>query len=244
MTKEQLKIYITEAIDAMDHAELEQLFPQRNQPDLYTLAQEFTGLKGSIKKLAQSSLKVHHEVQNVISENSGRWEKMAVFFEKEQAEQERKTSKEIDEDLKTILFQLIDQDDIISNTHNNYKELLELRLLNINEYKKQLAAWQKGFDIMEERWSQFIKNSGLYKTGKVGQTFDPQFHEAVLVEHHPDKPNNIILETEVLGFLFRNRIVRQAKVVVNKTDPQETIEPIRRSPGKGKKRKAKRKKRR
>ena len=59
MTKDELKRYLNEAVEALTTDDLEMLFPQNNQPDLYTLAQELIGLRGEIKKLAQSSLKLY-----------------------------------------------------------------------------------------------------------------------------------------------------------------------------------------
>jgi len=46
MTKEELKTYVNEAIDALDVADLEEMFPNANQPSLYALAHELLGMRG------------------------------------------------------------------------------------------------------------------------------------------------------------------------------------------------------
>jgi molecular chaperone GrpE (heat shock protein) len=56
----------------------------------------------------------------------------------------------------------------------------------------------------------------LYATGKVGDVFDPKFHEAIAIKANNNQPNNVILETELLGYVAGEKIIRQAKVVVNK----------------------------
>ncbi len=245
MTKDQLKQYINEAVDAMGEDELNYLFPPNHQPDLYTLAEAFTSLKGEVKKLAQSNLKGSNEMQSAMAINNDRWLHLQQLLT---ADPDPEPEKELDDDLKNILFQLIDQNDLLTDTHQHLQSLDQPHWKRLNRYKKQFSTWQKGYDITMTRWQKFMKSTGLYKTGMPGTTFDPQIHEVVAVEHHTDQPNNQILETELVGYLFRNRIVRQAKVVVNKTDPEETIEKIRKpirhrkkSKKKKQKRKAKRK---
>lgn len=240
MTKEAFKQYVNEAIDAMDETELQSLFPTNQQPDLYTLATEFTGLKGEIKKLTHSSLKANNDFQTAMDLNNHRWEDLQELLQEKEAEPKAIA---IDKDLSKILFQLIDQNDLLSDTHQHFQELGTPSWTRIQAFNKQLAAWQKGFDITILRWHKFMKSTGLHKSGLVGQIFDPRIHEAVAVKHFSDKPNNQILETEMVGYLFRNQLIRQAKVVVNKTNKEDTVAVLAK-PSKTSKSKKRRKKKR
>lgn len=55
---------------------------------------------------------------------------------------------------------------------------------------------------------------GLEATGKEGETFDPQWHEALQVV--PGKEDDVIVQVYQLGFRMGDRLVRPARVVVSK----------------------------
>lgn len=55
---------------------------------------------------------------------------------------------------------------------------------------------------------------GLEATGKEGETFDPQWHEALQVV--PGDEDDVIVQVYQLGFRMGERLVRPARVVVSK----------------------------
>lgn len=50
----------------------------------------------------------------------------------------------------------------------------------------------------------------------VGQPFDPNFHDALAMEHSDEVPENMILQEFQKGYMFKDRLIRAAKVVVSK----------------------------
>ncbi len=50
----------------------------------------------------------------------------------------------------------------------------------------------------------------------VGKIFDPELHDAILVQESKDHDEKEIIEEIDKGYRFRDRIIRHAKVVVNK----------------------------
>lgn len=210
MTREELKQYISEAVDALEQQDIEQLFPPSMQPDLYSLAKELVGLRGDIKQLAQSTLQMNNEVQNVLE----------LYKEKaaeETTSMQPHTEQEGQNELKPILQHLIKQDDVWQRTNAQLQELPEPGIWSLQKYKQHFASWKRGYDIAQKEWSQMIKDIGFYKTGLPGETFDPQMHEAIATKRIPSQPDNTILETEVEGYLYKQRLIQKAKVVVNKT---------------------------
>ena len=221
MTKNEFKEYITQAIDAMQDGELEYLFPNAGQPDLFTLSKELTGLKGEMKKLSGASLRLNQDIRDLLELSQ------AASLENGQRSPEdlEKENKELKDNLKYLMQQLIEQDDFISRTAKHLETLPSPGLLSLSNYKTSMAAWEKGFEITVDKWQNFIKSLGLYKTGLPGESFDPATHEAVAVKYDSNQPENSVLESEVTGFLYRQNIIRQAKVVVNKRPaPKPTIE--------------------
>jgi len=57
---------------------------------------------------------------------------------------------------------------------------------------------------------------GVKPMADEGQTFDPNFHEAVAMEASADVPENQILQVYQKGYMFKDRLIRAAKVVVSK----------------------------
>lgn len=49
-----------------------------------------------------------------------------------------------------------------------------------------------------------------------GQPFDPNFHEAVAMEYSEEVPENQVLQEYQKGYLYKDRLIRAAKVVVSK----------------------------
>ena len=62
----------------------------------------------------------------------------------------------------------------------------------------------------------------------LGKTFDPGFHQAVMVEETDTQPDNTVLKELHKGYLMHDKLIRPAMVVVSKNKPaskkQETSE--------------------
>ena len=52
---------------------------------------------------------------------------------------------------------------------------------------------------------------------KVGDVLDPELHDALMIRHEKDKRENEIIEVFEKGYLYKDRVIRHAKVVVNQT---------------------------
>ena len=51
----------------------------------------------------------------------------------------------------------------------------------------------------------------------VGDVLDPDLHDALMIRHEKDKRENEIIEVFEKGYLYKDRVIRHAKVVVNQT---------------------------
>ncbi|GIS36019.1 MAG: hypothetical protein Ct9H90mP7_0270 [Candidatus Neomarinimicrobiota bacterium] len=51
---------------------------------------------------------------------------------------------------------------------------------------------------------------------------DPELHDALMIRHEKDKRENEIIEVFEKGYLYKDRVIRHAKVVVNK-HPHERL---------------------
>ena len=73
-----------------------------------------------------------------------------------------------------------------------------------------------GVDMTRKIFLDTLKRHGLEATGAVGEAFDPQYHEAVGMDANPELPDNAVAQLMQSGYLLKGRLLRPAKVSVNK----------------------------
>ncbi|HEX9715181.1 MAG TPA: nucleotide exchange factor GrpE [Desulfurivibrionaceae bacterium] len=61
-----------------------------------------------------------------------------------------------------------------------------------------------------------LEKFGIKPLSGEGQPFDPNFHEAVAMEASAEVPENQIVQEYQKGYMFKDRLIRAAKVVVSK----------------------------
>ncbi len=66
-----------------------------------------------------------------------------------------------------------------------------------------------------------LEKLGLKPLVSVGEPFDPNFHEALVMEPSKDVPEQRVMKEYEKGYLLKDRLLRAAKVVVSKGDVKE-----------------------
>jgi molecular chaperone GrpE len=66
-----------------------------------------------------------------------------------------------------------------------------------------------------------LEKAGLKPLASVGEPFDPNFHEALVMEASKDVPEQRIIQEFEKGYMLKDRLLRAAKVVVSKGDVEE-----------------------
>jgi len=203
MTKEALKAYLTEAIEALDGEDINQLFPETDQPDLYTFAEALTGMQGAFHKLSDTTFTLNKEVKSLMNQ---------VLSPQEEAADHKSSNI----DIESVLWHLISMDELLQLTHTSFLKLPKLEEKNRTEFTLQFNSWSKGLSITMERWDKLLIACNLKKVGFVGELFDPHIHEAVGSKNWTNIANNMIVEVEQVGFKNNGILLRNAKVIVNK----------------------------
>jgi molecular chaperone GrpE len=74
-----------------------------------------------------------------------------------------------------------------------------------------------GLDMVARQLQDFLNASGAEPVdGEPGTVFDPNVHEAIGQEAHPEIPEGAIVRQLRKGFKLRDRLIRPAMVVVSK----------------------------
>ena len=88
------------------------------------------------------------------------------------------------------------------------------RTLEIDE-KTESNAIMKGINLIVTKLDKILVDLGIEAFDSIGEKFDPDRHEALMSEKSKEKENVIIKEFEK-GYVYNDKILRQAKVVVSK----------------------------
>jgi len=83
----------------------------------------------------------------------------------------------------------------------------------------------EGIHLVYDHMLDALKTNGVEKIVSLGQPFNPGFHEAMMQRTEADKPDNIILEEFQPGYTLNGRVIRPARVVVNKLPPPAAEPP-------------------
>jgi molecular chaperone GrpE len=76
-------------------------------------------------------------------------------------------------------------------------------------------ALVEGIAMIETRFISTLENKwNLKRYGEEGSVFDPQLHEALLVEKSPDAEESTVAEVLMKGYMLKDRVIRSAKVKV------------------------------
>ncbi len=90
------------------------------------------------------------------------------------------------------------------------------RALNLQSEDNADNKWLQGFELILRKLKTILEEEGLKKIEAIGQEFDPNYHEAVSIEHSDQVTEGKDYVSEVLqnGYLFNGRVIRPAMVKV------------------------------
>ena len=77
-----------------------------------------------------------------------------------------------------------------------------------------LQASLAGVRIVADHLSKVLGEHGVSAISPEGERFDPQFHQAVLMEPHPELEPGTVSEVMHKGYLMKDRVLRPASVKV------------------------------
>ena len=76
-----------------------------------------------------------------------------------------------------------------------------------------------GIGLVNQQVNEIFSGMGVQPIATVGETFDPNFHEAVAVEENPDIAPNTVTVEMLRGYRIGNRVIRHSMVKVTTAPP-------------------------
>jgi molecular chaperone GrpE len=107
---------------------------------------------------------------------------------------------------------------ITSEIIAKYLEILDdLELAIINRPAEDEAeAWVDGIELIHIKLNAILEDEGVEVIIAEGNTFDPNFHEAITYEEDDDYQDGQVIEVVQKGYKLGDRVLRPAKVRVAK----------------------------
>lgn len=92
-----------------------------------------------------------------------------------------------------------------------------MQIVNMEVSNPEVVNYQIGFKMIATQLVDVLKGEGLAPI-EVGKEFDPKVMQAVSTESHEDLADNQIVSVMQPGYMFKDRVLRPAMVVVNKIE--------------------------
>ena len=106
------------------------------------------------------------------------------------------------------------------------KDVIKSMISVVDDLERLYAAIKKndeldqslkeGMALIQSKVEKIFSELNVTSFGEAGDSLDSELHDALMVRQEEDKNDNEIIEVFEKGYLYRDRVIRHAKVVVNK----------------------------
>ncbi len=88
------------------------------------------------------------------------------------------------------------------------------------EAKKSISdeSVLQGVEMIENKILSTLAEIGVEKIESIGQVYSPHLHNVIAVMKDESKENDIILDEFQAGYKYKDKVIRYAKVIVNKKE--------------------------
>ncbi|MDD2678658.1 MAG: nucleotide exchange factor GrpE [Candidatus Nanoarchaeia archaeon] len=96
-------------------------------------------------------------------------------------------------------------------------DLLKSLLADLDSFKKAVeVSKDEGFKMVYNNLMNSLKKEGLEEIKAIGEKFDTNFHEAAVCVKDGSKEDEIIIDEAEKGYIFKGRVLKPTKAIVNK----------------------------
>ena len=83
------------------------------------------------------------------------------------------------------------------------------------EMSEEIKGYLKGFDMITTQLVEVLRKNGVEAIEAVGQPFDPNFHQAIMMTNDENYESGIVTEELQKGYKLKDRVIRASLVKVN-----------------------------
>ena len=90
------------------------------------------------------------------------------------------------------------------------------RALSITSNNEEIINYQKGMDMIYQNLISILNKYEVKEIECLDKEFDPEFHQAVMLEEKEGVKENIVIEVMQKGYTYKDKVIRPAMVKVSK----------------------------
>jgi len=94
------------------------------------------------------------------------------------------------------------------------------RALEQAKIAQEIGTVVEGIDMMLKQFMSALEKFSIKPFSSVGEPFDPQRHDAMAQQEHPDHEDNTVMAEFQKGYYLSDKLLRPARVIVSKK-PEE-----------------------
>ena len=99
-----------------------------------------------------------------------------------------------------------------------------VKIIDMPASNPEVQNYQIGFKMIANQLVDILKAEGLAPVKALGEKFNPAFMQAVETKEDPSKEDEIVLSVMQEGYMYKDRVLRPAMVVVNKKNVEKKEE--------------------
>lgn len=205
----------------MSKKETKKETPENNKIEI-----ERSELKNEKEKLEEL---INESDENNKSNDSNENEKSDSDDLNERIQQLEETNKELND---RLLRRIAEFENYKRRTENDQMNLLKYaaepfiakilpvyddlnRSLSHAEDEKNNKSLLEGLKLVLDKFNKILKEQGVEKIETKGKEFDFNLHDALLQQPSSDVPENTIIEEIEPGYMYKDKVLRHAKVIVS-----------------------------
>ena len=93
--------------------------------------------------------------------------------------------------------------------------------LSVDPAKTDSTTLLQGVKITYDELKKVLQRRGIQSFDPTGQPFDPHNHEAIGLQQSADKAPGVVLQTLQRGYMFGEKVLRPAKVIISAPKPEQ-----------------------
>lgn len=94
------------------------------------------------------------------------------------------------------------------------------RAIKSGESATEVQSLLDGLKLIYNKFAAALEKNGLEIFADIGESFDPQLHDALMKTPHPSIPEDHITEVYEKGYKLKGKVIKHAKVIVSSGTPE------------------------
>ena len=83
---------------------------------------------------------------------------------------------------------------------------------------------RRGMELIQQKFKTFLENRGIAKLECRGKEFNPDEHDAIMMQPRAGFPAGVVLEEVTPGYRLGERVIRHAQVIVSADSEENGME--------------------